>query len=241
MQLWLDAADTSTLVTSGTSVVAWRDKSGLNNTMNVLPGAPPGYTVAYPVIGTPINNGNTVYFSPAAGLKQPTVLSGVKNFYWVGRISNSGENAINGAGAYMMLGHDTQYYWHGNIFTTPPNTLLNSIYAAAGIRSATPASLYTTDTGSAAVNTTFGTLNMPVNNAIHLISVAGITGVTDYQGICYDRDSANIGWCGDLAEVIIFTSALSTYQHRQVEGYLAWKWGLQAQLPTTHPYYKLRP
>jgi hypothetical protein len=240
MQLWLDAADTSTLDLSGTSVVGWRDKSGLNNTMNVLPAAPAEaeYTAEYPIIGTPINNGNTVYFSPAAGLKQATTLTGVTNFYWVGRISNIGTGIANGA--YMMLGHDTHYYWHGNTFTTPSNQLLNSIYATAGIRSATPTSLYTTDSTSAAVNTTFGELNMPMNAAIHLISATGITGSTDYQGICYDR-STNIGWCGDLAEVIIFTTALSTYQHKQVEGYLAWKWGLQAQLPATHPYYKSRP
>jgi hypothetical protein len=240
MQLWLDAADTSTLDLSGTSVIVWRDKSGLNNTMNVLPAAPAeaGYTAAYPIIGTPINNGNTVYFSPAAGLKQATTLTGVTNFYWVGRISNIGTGIANGA--YMMLGHDTHYYWHGNTFTTPSSQLLSSANAAAGIRAATPTSLYTSDSTSAAVNTTFGALNMPVNAAIHLISTTGITGSTDYQGICYDR-SANIGWCGDLAEVIIFTTALSTYQHKQMEGYLAWKWGLQAQLPATHPYYKSRP
>jgi len=241
MQLWLDAADTSTLVTSGTSVTSWSDKSGLNNTMNVLPGSPSGYTTEYPIIGTPINNVNTVYFSPAAGLKQTTTLTSVTNFYWVGRISNVGVGATNGA--YMMLGHDTYYYWHGNTFTTPSSKLLESTFgnAAAGIRAATPTSLYTSDSTSAAVNTTFGALNMPINAAIHLISATGITGPTDYQGICYDRNGANIGWCGDLAEVIIFTSALSTYQHKQVEGYLAWKWGLQAQLPATHPYYKSRP
>jgi hypothetical protein len=34
---------------------------------------------------------------------------------------------------------------------------------------------------------------------------------------------------------------LTTTQRQQVEGYLAWKWGLQTALPTTHPYYKVRP
>jgi hypothetical protein len=34
---------------------------------------------------------------------------------------------------------------------------------------------------------------------------------------------------------------LTTTQRQQVEGYLAWKWGLNASLPTTHPYYKVIP
>ena len=40
----------------------------------------------------------------------------------------------------------------------------------------------------------------------------------------------------ELAEVLIYDNNLSSEQKAQVEGYLAWKWGLQGQLPTTHPY-----
>jgi hypothetical protein len=39
-----------------------------------------------------------------------------------------------------------------------------------------------------------------------------------------------------VAEVLHFNDGLTTTQCQQVEGYLAWKWGLQSKLPSTHPY-----
>ena len=47
---------------------------------------------------------------------------------------------------------------------------------------------------------------------------------------------------GDEVEILAYDSALdvapSEVNRQKVEGYLAWRWGLQAQLPTTHPYYR---
>jgi hypothetical protein len=43
-------------------------------------------------------------------------------------------------------------------------------------------------------------------------------------------------WVGHYCEFLMYNSALATTQRQQVEGYLAWKWGLQASLPATHPY-----
>jgi hypothetical protein len=92
-------------------------------------------------------------------------------------------------------------------------------------------------------NATFRNVNMPSAPNVSILSVAGITGTTRYQGICYDR-STHIGWCGDLAEVIIYSTALTTEQRQTTEGYLAQKWGLTASLPAGHPgltttYYQL--
>ena len=41
-------------------------------------------------------------------------------------------------------------------------------------------------------------------------------------------------------EVLVYNTALSVAQRQQVEGYLAWKWGLQSNLPANHPF-KLFP
>lgn len=46
---------------------------------------------------------------------------------------------------------------------------------------------------------------------------------------------------GDYAELIIFNSILSSANRYLVEGYLAWKWGLQANLPSDHPYKNAAP
>ena len=45
----------------------------------------------------------------------------------------------------------------------------------------------------------------------------------------------------NVAEILVYTSSITTSQQQQVEGYLTWKWGLQTQLPTTHPYYYNNP
>ena len=45
----------------------------------------------------------------------------------------------------------------------------------------------------------------------------------------------------DIAEVILYNSVLTTLQVQQLEGYLAWKWGLQANLPAGHPYKNAPP
>jgi hypothetical protein len=45
----------------------------------------------------------------------------------------------------------------------------------------------------------------------------------------------------DLMEVIFYYGAVTEAQRRTVEGYLAWKWGLQSLLPSTHTHAKFRP
>jgi hypothetical protein len=46
----------------------------------------------------------------------------------------------------------------------------------------------------------------------------------------------------ELCEMITLSgTVLSLAEIQRIEGYLAWKWGLQASLPTTHNHYKTRP
>lgn len=48
-------------------------------------------------------------------------------------------------------------------------------------------------------------------------------------------------WPGPIADVLILTSVLSTALRQKTEGYFAWKYALQSQLPTTHPYKLFQP
>jgi hypothetical protein len=187
--------------------------------MNTLTGNA-GWTgsAAYPTIGTSINGLQTVNFKAQGGLKQSTTLDGVKNLFWVGRIE-----APVGSGdvSFFLLGHDTHFDWHSNQYG---GRFVHPSLTQTGIYNASPTSLFTSDS-SAITNASFSSVNMPSAPNVSLLSVAGITGTTRYQGICYDRN-ANIGWCGDLAEVITFSTALTTAQRQAVEGYLAHKWGI---------------
>ena len=229
-QLWLDSADNSSLVMDGTNVTTWRDKSGNGYHMNTIAGSIYwSGTPAYPTIGTSINGLQTVNFKAQSGLKQSTTLDGVKNLFWVGRIEAATGSSLGGLANFFLLGHDTHYDWH------PPTgqKFIQSGAAQDGIANASPASLFTNDP-NAVTNTAFSSINLPSPPNVSLLSVAGITGNSRYQGICYDRQT-HTGWCGDLAEVIIFNSALTTAQRQAVEGYLAHKWGINKYYSPTFP------
>jgi hypothetical protein len=46
---------------------------------------------------------------------------------------------------------------------------------------------------------------------------------------------------GSIAEAVVYTAQLNTTDRQEVEGYLAWKWGLQTELPGIHPYRNSAP
>ena len=62
----------------------------------------------------------------------------------------------------------------------------------------------------------------------------------EWNGGAYVSQSGT-GCVANVYEVIVFNTVLTTTQRQQVEGYLAWKWGLQSNLPETHAYKKFMP
>ena len=46
---------------------------------------------------------------------------------------------------------------------------------------------------------------------------------------------------GEIGEIRIYLSILSENQRQSIEGELAWKWGLQSSLPSSHPYKSTSP
>jgi hypothetical protein len=68
------------------------------------------------------------------------------------------------------------------------------------------------------------------------------------SGIGFVNFFINTGGCcggersdAQVAEVLVYNTAITSTPQRQIEGYLAWKWGLNGNLPTTHPYYGKSP
>lgn len=55
-------------------------------------------------------------------------------------------------------------------------------------------------------------------------------------------NSTSLGlYIGYVGEVVLYAKALSATERQQIEGYLAWRWGLQANLPSGHPYASAPP
>jgi hypothetical protein len=83
-------------------------------------------------------------------------------------------------------------------------------------------------------NLTPASQNTGINSAFNITS----------YGIGTNTNTGDTGsfWTGFIGEVIAFFGvALTTAQLQTVEGYLAWKWGLQASLATGHPFKTVPP
>ena len=63
----------------------------------------------------------------------------------------------------------------------------------------------------------------------------------DYIGRFVSSSSGNHDLIGDFGEIILMDSVPSTETRQKLEGYLAWKWGLEANLPAGHPYKNTSP
>jgi len=73
-----------------------------------------------------------------------------------------------------------------------------------------------------------------------VVSIDGFPGsptVNDWQVGGY----SGFEWNGNIAELIIVDTDSSTGLRQTIEGYLAWKWGLVADLPAGHPYKSAPP
>jgi hypothetical protein len=51
----------------------------------------------------------------------------------------------------------------------------------------------------------------------------------------------NIGQSGVVRTMVFLQSVLTTTTRQKLEGYLAWKWGIQASLTALHPYRTVPP
>jgi hypothetical protein len=94
----------------------------------------------------------------------------------------------------------------------------------------------------ALVNSVTPALNVPTDNGTPATLVDSAPAANYNTGSAAVRlSTAGYARGTDYMELILYYGDLAPPDRQRVEGYLAWKWGLQANLPTTHPYYKFRP
>jgi hypothetical protein len=221
--LWLDAADQSTLTITGSNVTRWVDKSGRGYTMSLQPSG-----CAFPIVGSNLNGLTTVGINTSStGIKQATVIDGFKNAFWVRkeRGGNQGYMFYFGAdGTYDFHTGDSLQFAHGG-------------FSPQGVRDAS-LSMFTSN---GVTTGTLSTTTMPSGGLTNLVSISNATGSTKLQGLSYDRGNTTRSATCDWGELILYSTALSTFDVKRVEGYLAWKWGVASYLPTTHPFKTFKP
>ena len=221
--LWLDGADYSTLTFSGANITAWSDKSG--SSANGTATGTPTYD----------SSGKGVSFNGSSAFSLPngTIAPGSSNFaiFVVCYPTNiSGYPYVYGAGGSSAdTGTALIFY--------PDGQIENGFYTDfMGIASAGSVSINNLVMFTSAYNGT----RVLYKNGTSIVSgtPSGIKNIsTSNNRIGCSQGNASYFY-GIINELIVYNTALTSSQRQQVEGYLAWKWGLQGSLASTHPFYK---
>lgn len=212
--LWLDAADTSSLTLSGSNVTSWRDKSG--NGRNAVVSSNAYATLSGTPQGLLFNNSfYTTTLSADPAIETGFVVYNVSSAgVLVGAYNAGREIAFQSLTIVGVL--KAQIAW-GAVATT-----------AGNVRQ-----LVTTFASSSATSSAV--------NGGTAVTAAGLTFTSGNVTTLGREVGTNFPYGGLIHEIILFNANLTAPQRQQVEGYLAGKWGLRANIPTTHPFKSLTP
>ena len=233
LTMWLDASDTSSITLSGTNVTQWKDKSvnGFNATQ-ATSGNQPTYnsgtrSLSFNGTSSAMISSLTIPFQTHSIfiVFNPTTTSTNTNVLVFE--TTDGSSYIN-----------TPYYNSSN--TPPTAAYINSLSTLK--YNTNPTLVYNNTIGATSmveVVVASGSQAVYLNgNAQTTTSSAITSGTTPTLTIgAWNSASGYTGFFqGTVNEIIIYNTTLTTQQRQQVEGYLAWKWNLQTNLPPAHPY-----
>lgn len=236
--LWLDAEDASTITLNGSTVSQWNDKSG--NSKHVA------QTTAtnQPTYTSSAINGKPAMVFDGAG----DCLVGTSNFGIFGnplfavagvfsvqlpsqQVFLSWGSTGQGGGFHYMGAGSGNDVWTGFAGGTQIGT-------ASLTSPATPhvsvISRRATDTANWLVSQNGNNLAVTQGNATAVLLSDGPLNI--------GRWVAGSNFAAMTAgEIVLLSGLLSAPDRQRLEGYLAWKWGLEANLPANHPYKLLPP
>jgi len=220
-ELWLDAADSSTFTLNSNKIIQWNDKSG-----------------------------NARHISQSNDANRPTLVSNQLNGL-PSVVFNGTTNTLNGSTAFNAISFAAILQKNNqitNIFSTT-NTSIGLVFLFApspnfdfriGVSGSqqTYTPITSTDfsllSGSRSPNNFFFN-GSSVSSAITTASVAFNT---NFQ---LGARGTTLYFSGKISELIIFNYSLTSTQRELLEGYLAFKWGLQSFLLSNHPYKNTCP
>lgn len=241
LALWLDAADSSTITLNGSTVSQWNDKSG--NSRHASQGTAanqPTYT-ASGLNGKPVVtfDGSDDFF----GLPNSVAPSGANAIFascTPNHISNPSGTIIaraynwgswqflstsTGTAARFGVGRSGIDEAQANIagLTNATNKILTGVYDKANVR----------------LSVNGGTFD---SSAAYTPDISHHPSDATSIGTFRTTGGALAGlYRGQIHEIIVMHSAPSQDQIDKVQGYLAWKWGTEANLPSGHPFKNTPP
>lgn len=224
-QLWFDAADSSSLTLSGSNVTQWKDKSGNGYHVTQATGSnQPSYVNKQLVLNGSqwLQNTTNTTFGDSGTLI--AVANSSTNTGTGCPINIRSSSKLN-VGMYLGSQYTPYFY----------NSISNHVAGVGG----------TTTNLSIFINTRNGGVNPQYNiNGGTLTTYTGLDPGSYTFVSLIDVGSVENGainkFSGNIAELIYYNINLTNAERQQVESYLANKWGLVSNLPSTHPF-KLFP
>jgi len=221
-QLWLDAADTSTLVLSGSNVTQWNDKSGNGRNGTLFQNYPTYTTNRVNFNGT---QGLATSLSPSTNIESGFVICGFTSVSSVNTLI--GSFVSENGGRQFRVNNAIQTIKQDIVAVLTSGTSLenNTTYLCEYVNNGTTLTHYLNGNSYAS------------GGSVTYTAGGNITSI----GYRSNNNGYNEGLYGYIQEVLIFSTALTTSQRQQVEGYLAHKWGLTTPIPSTHPFKSILP
>lgn len=237
-RLWLDATDSVITPFEGNDVIRWNDKSGYANNATDISGSP--------ILQTNGINGHPAVYFDGDSLYGPLVNTGVYTTSFAVFKTNPTLTVIGG---YYPVVSTADVLTKANFVplavssSVGADSLLtrrNGITTTGYVGDATPPTLLETS-----YDGTFSYLRVNSSPVGSSQIIGGNFSYTRY-GLAGNAGTPSPAvpsgpWKGYLGEVIIYHSVLTTSDRQKVEGYLAWKWGLESNLPSNHPYKNAPP
>jgi hypothetical protein len=238
--IWMDAADATSVTVSGGKVTQWNDKSGngYNFTQSTSGNRPSYITSGTNGLNVIRFGGNLVKHYLGGGTTLPVGLNDISMF----AVIRFESTAINGS----------SYIFAKSLYGGYTGRLLFGLgsYGVEPYATSSNEDNYTTYhilefvTNRAAGTTTIYSNGSQIYQSTGLDTTTNWT--TNLNMIIggYNNGSGTISppmdglyMVGDICEILLYTSSVSTSSRQQIEGYLAGKWGFQQNLPSNHPYF----
>jgi hypothetical protein len=254
LALWLDAEDTASIVLNGSTVSQWSDKSG-NNRNASQPSAsqqpsylPTGFN-GKPTLQT---DGTDIleFGITSLGRNVGGITCAIVGVHPSGLTFTSNANEL-----YISAGTNAASTRFA--LTPNPSASTGNRYAIAGRR--LDADAYSTISSSTDSLANRGNPWIRVGQRAYadgvanhwtngtqdltneIMQTAGFTSDTDALRTAIFGGVSTLPSGSQLCEIVLTHSTMSPVDRQKLEGYLAWKWGLEADLPSDHPYKSAPP
>jgi hypothetical protein len=231
---WFDASDRTKIASSGTTLTTWSNEGNFYDQYSAISNA--SVTSGTPTTGVATqNNLNLISFPDTSRIQYSAIFGSQDRSRFIAtRQTVSGNIIFMNQGGVVSSGND--YLGISN------NTLIE---VAQGVSNTLRTGTIASQLNSFNIYTFVNSSTATGSNRI-AITGSNQTLTTSTLAQSYNTNSATtyLNWTTggqDMGEFISYSSRLRLYQQQKIEGYLAWKWGVKGNLPTTSPYLRFPP